>query len=98
MVAAGFADEVAALRTRVGDDAAAWASVGYREMRAYVDGTSSLDDALAATVLATRRFAKRQRTWFRAEAGILWRHPVAERARVMAEARAFLVGGERPAA
>jgi len=98
MVAAGFADEVAALRTRVGDDAAAWASVGYREMRAYVDGTSSLDDALAATVLATRRFAKRQRTWFRAEAGILWRHPVAERARVMAEARAFLVRGERPTA
>jgi len=98
MVAAGFADEVAALRTRVGDDAAAWASVGYREMRAYVDGTSSLDDALAATVLATRRFAKRQRTWFRAEAGILWRHPVAERALVMAEARAFLVRGERPTA
>jgi len=49
-------------------------------------------------VLATRRFAKRQRTWFRAEAGIVWRQPVAERARVMAEARAFLVGGERPAA
>jgi tRNA dimethylallyltransferase len=98
MVAAGFADEVAALRARVGADAPAWASVGYREMRAYVEGTSSLDDALAATVLATRRFAKRQRTWFRAEAGILWRHPVADRARIMAEARVFLVRGERPAA
>ena len=33
MVAAGFADEVAALRAHVGDDAPAWASVGYREMR-----------------------------------------------------------------
>ena len=98
MVAAGFGDEVAALRARVGDDAPAWASVGYREMLAYVEGTSSLDDALAATVLATRRFAKRQRTWFRGETGILWRHPVAERARIMAEGRAFLVRGERPAA
>jgi tRNA dimethylallyltransferase len=98
MVAAGFADEVAALRTRAGDDAPAWASVGYREMRAYVDGTSTLDDALAATVLATRRFAKRQRTWFRAEATILWRHPVTDHARMVAEARAFVVRGERPAA
>jgi tRNA dimethylallyltransferase len=97
MIAAGFADEVSALRTRVGDDALAWASVGYREIRAYVDGASTLDDALAATVLATRRFAKRQRTWFRAEAGILWRHPVTERARLVAEARAFLLHGERPA-
>jgi tRNA dimethylallyltransferase len=95
MIAAGFADEVCALRTRVGDDAPAWASVGYREIRAYVDGASTLDDALAATVLATRRFAKRQRTWFRAEAGILWRHPVAQRARLVAEARAFLLHGER---
>jgi tRNA dimethylallyltransferase len=98
MVAAGFADEVAGLRAHIPDSAPAWASVGYREMRAYVDGACDLAHALAAIVLATRRFAKRQRTWFRAEPGVVWRHPVADRARVMAEAQAFLAHGVRPAA
>jgi tRNA dimethylallyltransferase len=98
MVGAGFAEEVAALRERIPDSAPAWASVGYREMRAYVDGACDLAHALAAIVLATRRFAKRQRTWFRAEPGVVWRHPVADRARVMAEAQAFLAQGVRPAA
>jgi len=72
MVAAGFADEVAALRARIPDSAPAWASVGYREMRAYVEGACDLAHALAATVLSTRRFAKRQRTWFRGEPGLVW--------------------------
>jgi hypothetical protein len=48
-------------------------------------------------VAATRRFAKRQRTWFRAEAGVVWRDPQAERARLLEEATAFLAHGVRPA-
>lgn len=99
MVRAGFADEVRALRTRgVPDAAPAWASVGYRELRAHVDGACDLDAALGALVTATRRFAKRQRTWFRAEPGIVWRRPDADRRRVRAEVEAFLVRGARPAA
>jgi len=98
MVAAGFADEVAALRARIPDSAPAWASVGYREMRGYVEGACDLAHALAATVLSTRRFAKRQRTWFRAEPGVVWRHPAADRERVTAEAQAFLARGARPPA
>jgi tRNA dimethylallyltransferase len=98
MIAAGFADEVSTLRARVPESAPAWASVGYREMRAYVEGACDLTHALAATVLSTRRFAKRQRTWFRAEPGVVWRHPVSDRERVKAEARAFLAHGVRPPA
>jgi tRNA dimethylallyltransferase len=99
MVAAGFIDEVRALRARgLADTAPAWASVGYREMRAHVDGTCDLATALSAVVSATRRFAKRQRTWFRAERGIVWRCPENEGDQIRAEVEAFLGGGGRPAA
>jgi tRNA dimethylallyltransferase len=92
MVAAGFADEVRALRARVGGEAPVWRTVGYREMRAYVEGRASREQALAATVLATRRFAKRQRTWFRGEPSVVWRHPEHDRDRIRAEMSAFLAG------
>jgi tRNA dimethylallyltransferase len=99
MVAGGFVAEVRALRARgLPETAAAWASVGYRELRAFVDGTCDLDAATLALVRATRRFARRQRTWFRAEPGIVWRSPDTERAQVRAEIEAFLRDGVRPRA
>jgi tRNA dimethylallyltransferase len=92
MLAAGFLDEVRRLHARdVVVDA-----VGYREMRACVAGEGDVEGALAATVLATRRFAKRQRTWFRREPGILWRHPEGERESIAALTEAFLAGGPPP--
>lgn len=97
MLAAGFLDEVRALRARgVPDAAPAWNAVGYRELRAHLDGTLTLDEAVAATVRATTRFARRQRTWFRAEPDVVWRDPAAERDRLLAEAAAFLRDGARP--
>jgi tRNA dimethylallyltransferase len=97
MVETGLVDEVRALRARgLADSAAAWASVGYREIRAHVDGACDLEPALAALVLATRRFAKRQRTWFRAEPGIVWRRPD-DACLVRAEVGAFFTSGARPA-
>ena len=96
MVAAGLLDEVRALGARIPIDAPAFGAVGYREMLACVGGEVDLEAALAAMVRATRRFAKRQRTWFRAEAAVVWRHPDRHRARILAEAAAFLAGGARP--
>jgi tRNA dimethylallyltransferase len=94
MVDAGFLDEVRALRAaRVGVDA-----VGYREMLACVEGRVDLTEALEATVRATRRFAKRQRTWFRAEPGIVWRRPIGDRDTIAREAAEFLAGGAIAAA
>jgi tRNA dimethylallyltransferase len=40
-------------------------AVGYSELLAYVQGRTSLDDALARAAAATRQYAKRQRTWFK---------------------------------
>jgi len=93
MVADGFVDEAARLARRgFGPEAPAMRAVGYREMLACARGTLSLEAATDATVLATRRFAKRQRTWFRARPEVVWRDPVGDRAAVLAEASAFLAG------
>jgi tRNA dimethylallyltransferase len=95
MVAAGFEARALARRGLV-PDAPAFRAVGYREMLACAAGTSDLDTALAATVHATCRFAKRQRTWFRARPEVVWRHPGAERGKLLREATAFLGGSARP--
>ncbi len=65
MMAAGFADEVEALE-RVGLRRGLTASraLGYRQLLAARDGTISERQAVADTVTATRRFVRRQRSWF----------------------------------
>jgi tRNA dimethylallyltransferase len=98
MVEAGFLEEVRALRARgFGPEAPGLGAVGYREMLTCLDGRGDLVQGLAAAVRATRRFAKRQRTWFRREADISWRHPERDRARIEAEVEEFLAGEGRPA-
>jgi tRNA dimethylallyltransferase len=94
MVAAGFLDEVRALIGRgIAADAPAWRAVGYAEMRAWAEGQTDGAHALAATVAATRRFAKRQRTWFRREPDVVWHHPEHDRAAILDEVAAFLAAG-----
>jgi len=67
MLAAGFLDEVRALRAR-GDltpDLPALRSVGYRQAWDFLGGQGTHDAFRAAAVAATRRLAKRQLTWLR---------------------------------
>jgi tRNA dimethylallyltransferase len=47
-------------------------TVGYRELFAYFDGDSTLDFALQEIKKNTRRFAKRQMTWFKRSEGATW--------------------------
>lgn len=65
MLAAGWLDEVEHLLRTVPDDAIAWKACGYRPMREHVRGRMSLAEARERTIIATRQYAKRQRTWFR---------------------------------
>jgi tRNA dimethylallyltransferase len=97
MVDAGWLDEVVRLAGEIPADAPAWRTLGYPEMRAVARGRLDLAAAIAATVSGTRRFAKRQRTWFRRETGLVWRDPERERARILDEAEAFLVAKPRDA-
>ena len=69
MMAAGFADEVACLRAR-GDlraDMASMKAVGYRQLWAVLDGEWGMEEGVRRGIVATRRLAKRQYTWLRAQ-------------------------------
>lgn len=47
-------------------------TVGYKELFAFVEGKFSLEEAVGEIKKNTRRFAKRQLTWFRKEKDITW--------------------------
>lgn len=66
MLAAGLVDEVRGVLARgVPPDAPGLDGVGYREVGAMLAGRLAAGDLRAAIVTATRRYAKRQETWFR---------------------------------
>lgn len=47
-------------------------AIGYKELKPYLDGELSLDEAAENLKRATRRYAKRQLTWFRRNKSINW--------------------------
>jgi tRNA dimethylallyltransferase len=66
MIRRGALAECAAFLASGGDLAApSGRALGAAELIAHLEGRLSLDEAAAAAVVATRRYAKRQRTWFR---------------------------------
>ena len=90
MIEAGLVDEVRALLNRPGGiSRTARQALGYKEVIAALDGTWSLDEAIAATILRTRQFAVRQERWFRRDPRIRWvdvgSDPVGEVAPVVEE-------------
>lgn len=73
MVEAGLVAEVEGLLARgFREGVTAPQAIGYKEIVAALDGRVSLDEAVDQIKLATRRYAKRQRTWFRKDRRILW--------------------------
>ena len=73
MLARGWMEEVSGLMERgVPESAKAFDFIGYRELRKVSRGEMELEEARAAIQQATRRYAKRQMTWFRKEKGVRW--------------------------
>lgn len=72
MLEAGLVAEVEHLIEKYGWDLPLLDTLGYREMKQYLAGKISLTEAEDLTVLHTRQFAKRQRTWFRGVQEIEW--------------------------
>ncbi len=73
MVESGLVQEA----ERVGGDAIAATAVGYPQAFAYLRGWCTLDEMRASLARATRRYARRQRTWFRGEPRSVWLAPEA---------------------
>ena len=70
MMEEGLVDEVKSLYDRgllVGKTASQ--AIGYKEIVEYLEGLCTLDEAVEKLKMATRRYAKRQLTWFRHEKG-----------------------------
>lgn len=66
MFEAGLVDEVRQLLEEgLTHGAPGFDSIGYREVLTHLSGECSLDEALEGVAQATRRFARRQRSWFR---------------------------------
>ena len=72
MIEAGLVAEVELLCQKYGVDLPLLNTLGYQEIKEYLLGNISLSEAKKLTVLHTRQFAKRQRTWFRAYPEITW--------------------------
>lgn len=73
MLADGLVEEVRSLlQAGFREGLTAPQAIGYKEVVAALEGACSLDDAVAQIKIATHRYAKRQRTWFRKDKRIHW--------------------------
>lgn len=73
MFAQGLVQEVRTLlQSGVPADCTAMQAIGYKELTAFLRGEGSLEQAKAQIQQGSRRYAKRQRTWFRRNEKIHW--------------------------
>ena len=75
----GLVDEVRRLETDgLRDGVTASRALGYAQVLGVLDGRWDLDAARELTVVATRRFARRRRAWFRRDPRVHWLDAAAE--------------------
>lgn len=73
MLQDGLVEEVRSLLARgYGRELKAMRSIGYKEIAAHLSGEMTLDEAVTLIKRDTRRYAKRQMTWFSKENEIYW--------------------------
>ncbi len=73
MVEQGLLEEVKALfAAGYGPELTSMQAIGYKEFGDYIRGRASLDQALEALKAGTRRYAKRQMTWFKRNPDVEW--------------------------
>jgi len=71
MISQGLLSEAKALREK-GMSATASQAIGYKELYAYMDGEKSFDECVEDIKRETRRYAKRQLTWYRKNKSVKW--------------------------
>jgi len=76
MIDAGFVDEVKGLLDKgYSESLKPMQSIGYRHLTDYIKGRLTWDKALSTLKRDTRRYAKRQLTWFKSDLRIAWIKP-----------------------
>jgi tRNA dimethylallyltransferase len=90
---AGFEAEVRTLvQAGLRDGKTASRALGYQQVLRHMDGELTLDEARLETIKATRRFARRQESWFRRDPRVTWLDAASERLLGKALARAETAG------
>ena len=83
MFRAGWVDEVAELvKTGLKADSPGLKCIGYREIVLFLEGILNEEEMLEKTIVSTRRYAKRQRNWFRQEE-VEWIEPSTELSEIL---------------
>lgn len=72
MMQEGLLQEVCRISQSVPQPATAQQAIGYKELLPYLRGECTLEEAVAAIQQETRRYAKRQLSWFRRDERIRW--------------------------
>ena len=73
MIEQGLVDEVQKLKNMgFHRDMVSMQGLGYKEILDYLDGKTTLEEAIYIIKRETRHFAKRQFTWFRRERTVTW--------------------------
>ncbi len=91
MLVGGWLEEVKSLlASGTSEDAKPFHFIGYRELRAVLQESMSLAEAREAIQQATRRYAKRQLTWFHREQGVRWISGFGDEPAVQAEVMHWL--------
>lgn len=86
MFQSGLVEEVASLlRQGYSPDLKAFEALGYRAAVRFLKGKTTLEEAVESTQRETRRYAKRQMTWFRKEPDMQWIEYAGEDPRALAE-------------
>jgi tRNA dimethylallyltransferase len=93
MFAQGLVEETRELLVRYGHSPAL-ASLGYRQAAQYLDGSLTLEQAVAAACQGHRNYAKRQLTWFRREPQVCWLNGFGDDLSVYAEAQRLVAGAK----
>ena len=76
MLAEGLLEEVQGLRDMgIDRDTTAMQAIGYKEFLEFLDGRATYYEAVDKIKMESRRYAKRQLTWFRRNSGINWVEP-----------------------
>ena len=87
MVRSGLEEEVRALlQSGLPPSATAWQAIGYKEFLGVLEGTATMEQAVAEVKLRSRQYAKRQLTWLRRNPAIHWMEWEKERTEILTAA------------
>ena len=82
MIEQGLIKEVQEILNKYEDFPTAMQGLGYKEVKEYLDGNLTKDEMIDKIKMETRRYAKRQLTWFRRNENIIWLDGMAKEADV----------------